>query len=697
MLEVKNEGQKWRNILLCCTESGAFETISNAIVENGNITYEDLRELLSAKYCGAEYKRTLEAKLRSLSFVPGQNIPAFSHELKSIVKELYGVTDNSVIESIAQNHILGKLDITLQEPAKLLQLTGTCTVEGLLELVNSKAGNNAFQHPMLPSAMAASAIASRTNGPEDRIGKLETMVEKLYEKVASLSNEQNGTKSKPGEIICYNCGNPGHTKFQCYKLKTCLKCNKKGHIAKHCRTKADTNNSVATSTGRVNQHVSGDKGTDLDIVPRIMLQTNIGGQTVNMLYDPGSMYSMPTRDEFNKLPHKPPLVPVNRCGIGVPGEKFQFDGVAHLNIEFKREDGTTYTLQYQPLLVSSKITTNILGMQTELQFKGAVRDQENRLLTFIPKDSDNITVKYWKEALDTQTAFVQVAKTTIIPTNGTKFVHSKLTNEPKYNLIEHEIKLKDHDPVSIPARRLPYSQRKEIEQQVQELQKRNIIEPSRSTYASPVVPVKKKDGSLRMCVDYRALNAKTIPGTFPIPRIDESLDKLHGVKYFTVLDLKSGYHHIPIAEEDQMKTAFVLPGAKYATLHDKKVVQDDKLSPSDHVYLFLPRLARVKLARKWHGPFKIARCAHPVYSVEVPTAKGIILRTVTRDKLKRASPDKPLQTFVEENRQDNSIESAREPLTSDSDDEEEPRYQLRPRRNIIRYNQELVSFLVAFR
>ena len=97
------------------------------------------------------------------------------------MKTLYSVTGKSVIESIAQNHILGKLDSTLQGPAKLLQLTGTCTVEGLLELVNSKVGNNAYQHPVLPSAIVASAMASRVNRPEDRIGKLEAMLEKLCE------------------------------------------------------------------------------------------------------------------------------------------------------------------------------------------------------------------------------------------------------------------------------------------------------------------------------------------------------------------------------------------------------------------------------------------------------------------------------------------------------------------------------------
>ena len=92
--------------------------------------------------------------------------------------------------------------------------------------------------------------------------------------------------------------------------------------------------------------------------------------------------------------------------------------------------------------------------------------------------------------------------------NILKDYEMQLQEEAKQALIEHEIKLKDSDPVSIPARRLPYSQRKEIDQQVQELLEKNIIEPSRSPYASPVIPVKKKDGSLRMCVDYHALKGE---------------------------------------------------------------------------------------------------------------------------------------------------------------------------------------------
>ena len=86
--------------------------------------------------------------------------------------------------------------------------------------------------------------------------------------------------------------------------------------------------------------------------------------------------------------------------------------------------------------------------------------------------------------------------------------------------------------------------------------KSGFIQPSKSPFGAPILFVKKKDGTMRMCVDYRALNDITIKNSYPLPRVDELFDQLQGAQYFSKIDLRSGYHQIRIEPEDVPKTAF---------------------------------------------------------------------------------------------------------------------------------------------
>ena len=100
------------------------------------------------------------------------------------------------------------------------------------------------------------------------------------------------------------------------------------------------------------------------------------------------------------------------------------------------------------------------------------------------------------------------------------------------------------------------AQLEELRTQLADLTNRGFIRPSSSPYGAPVLFVRKKDGSMRMCIDYRGLNAVSVKNAYPLPRIDQLLDQLHGATVLSKLDLQMGYNQVRIEPEDIPKTAF---------------------------------------------------------------------------------------------------------------------------------------------
>ncbi|GFY12392.1 hypothetical protein TNCV_284951 [Trichonephila clavipes] len=129
---------------------------------------------------------------------------------------------------------------------------------------------------------------------------------------------------------------------------------------------------------------------------------------------------------------------------------------------------------------------------------------------------------------------------------------------------QHRIDTADHPPIKQHPRRLPFAKQEKVGTLLREMQENDIIEPSSSPWASPIVLVRKKDGSTRFCVDYRKLNDVTKKDSYPLPRIDDTLDTLSGHKWFSTLDLKSGYWQVEIHPEDREKQ-HSLPAKDYGS------------------------------------------------------------------------------------------------------------------------------------
>ena len=139
-----------------------------------------------------------------------------------------------------------------------------------------------------------------------------------------------------------------------------------------------------------------------------------------------------------------------------------------------------------------------------------------------------------------------------------------ISDDPgRTDLVEHEIETENASPIRLSPYRLPHATHEYLREEVKSLLTMRIIMPSKSPWATPVELVSKKDGSKRLCMDYRKLNIITRADPYPIPRVEDLIDDIGRTKYITALDLTKGYWQVPVAKSSQDKTAFITPWGKY--------------------------------------------------------------------------------------------------------------------------------------
>ncbi|KAJ9536382.1 hypothetical protein OSB04_un000442 [Centaurea solstitialis] len=386
---------------------------------------------------------------------------------------------------------------------------------------------------------------------------------------------RSGNQGNRGSLPpCKSCGK--HHSGICYRASgACFLCGEVGHMAKDCKNPRDTSkgNDSKPTGGRVFA-LSANQAANSGMISGIL---SIGTRDVYVLFDTGAIYSVVSSIVARHL-HVPcsllesPVVigtllgsseVVTReyrgCPIKIgdqireadllPIGMFDFDVI--LGIDWLTKHRAFIDCEAKQVIFGDK-------NKPDFVFQGSQPKREAKIISVLKAQ------KLFSHGCEGYLAYVKDTsaeerspKSQPVVREFLDVFPDELPGVPPIREVEFTI---DLIPGSKPISKAPYRMAPvellELKEQLQELLDRGFIRPSVSPWGAPVLFVKKKDGSMRLCIDYRELNRVTIRNRYPLPRIDDLFDQLQGAKYFSKIDLRLGYHQLRVKEQDVAKTAF---------------------------------------------------------------------------------------------------------------------------------------------
>ncbi|KAK7870273.1 hypothetical protein R5R35_001001 [Gryllus longicercus] len=364
-------------------------------------------------------------------------------------------------------------------------------------------------------------------------------------KTSSDSNTKHVNKGTSKR--CYNCGEFGHTSNECEhkgKGKKCFNCGGFGHISADCTMERKQNPKKSVTMNANSKETDGYKFKDVKLC----------NQTVKALIDCGSQLNVIRRNVYDSA-SAPELKKTDMIISGF-GKNFvspqgYFTTIIEIDeIEFETD---VYVVSEDAMKMDMIIGNDLLDQAEVLMNKNGVTVRKSRLEAHLMC----IQIVEQPEIKIESTVSKEVKK------KVEDMVSNYVPKRKKTTDVKMKISVKDEQPIYSNPRRLSPQEKEIVDKQLSTWIDDGIIEQSSSEYDSQVLVVKKKNGTSRICIDFRKLNRIVVKDRYPLPLIDDILDRLQDARVFCTMDLRNGFFHVDVEEGSRKYTSFITHAGQY--------------------------------------------------------------------------------------------------------------------------------------